>query len=179
MHDGGAVAALHHRVRGRECRLRIAAPEADGVGEVAALRTGFLTGYVETMGRRLIVLARHALRPHQRRAVCDGVFQSGDRRQRRVGDLYGGRRVFGGRLRFGNHQRHRLADEQDALARQQQTGAAGRRQIGKVGGGKHADYSRQCLRSGGVDAVDAGVRMGTGNEPRVQDANLRKVGGVT
>ena len=58
---------------------------------------------------------------HFRRARCERSFQVGDERQRLVVDLDRSHRVLGEVARFGDHHRHRLADEAH-LARREHEG---------------------------------------------------------
>jgi hypothetical protein len=85
--------------------------------------------------------------------------------------------VLGGGLGLGDHDRDRLAREDDLLACERLAGAAalsgGDRQIG---GGQHGDHARHRLGRLGVDRPDARVRVPGQHQAGVQQAGHGDVG---
>jgi hypothetical protein len=123
---------------------------------------------------------RAQLRMDQRRARFSGRARIDQGRQRLVGDL---EQLGGvGRLgpRAGDDGRHRLADEEHPLARQQ----LGRRRslvrhhlvdrqagpTGRVGRGQHPHHARRPGSGRGVDRLDPGVCVRTPHEDQVERA---------
>ena len=178
MHHRRVVAALHHHVGGGQRRLRVAAPQPVDAAQVAERRGLPLAGHRGAVGRGLVIVAGHPVRPHPRRARRQRLVNGRGRGQRFTGQGHRGRGVGRGLLRLGDHQRDRLADEDHAVARQQQAGAADRGQRRQIGGREHPHHAGQGRRGRGVDAGEARVRVRTGDQPRVQQAGVGEVGGV-
>ena len=82
-------------------------------------------------------------------------------------------------LRLGHDQRHGLPGVDDLRARQRLPGAPrGARDEGQIGRGQDRDDPRHVERRRAVDAVDAPVRLGREDQPRVEQAGDGDVGGV-
>ncbi len=133
------------------------------------------------------------LRPDLRRAVAQRFARVGNRRHFFVFD----RDQLGGVLRRGralrHHHRHRLADMHHPLAgqrrpvRNHQPLAAAPRQRRvpaeiadpvHVFRREHADHTRRFQRGRGVDADDAGKRVGRADEIGVGLVRQRRIGGI-
>ena len=127
--------------------------------------------------------------PHFRRARCERGFQVGDERQRIVVDLDRSHRVLGEVARFGDHHRHRLADEAH-LARREHEGRDVLRQRRRRKTQRHAQphagllQVRGCedrchlARGAGIDIADQRMCMRAAHERRMQHAGQLDVGGV-
>jgi hypothetical protein len=132
------------------------------------------------------------LREQLRRAGSDGGAQIGDRGQLLVLDLHQLGRVLRLRARLGDHQCHRLAGMQHALAGQRRAmrhleghpvkaglprrsgDAAG---ADDVSGCQHGEDAGGGRGGAGVDAADAGKRVRRAHEPGRRLPGLLGIGG--